>query len=190
MVGCFEVSISCSRCQKRKPVGGYIYIATLTAKGFIGLEMAHFYKYNDFRDVKISAQPIGFRRFWLFRNFPYWIGTKPKFRIKTITGKENYNNTLPVYEWFSNEQAPRQVRSLGPFEKKGEKKYLPIEGFYIPTDGALEYWINKPHDSGAWKIADFRGNWKDQTWIVVLSAIGGFVVGFFGDFILKLLGIK
>ena len=142
--------------------------------------MAHFYKYNDFRGIKMRADPKGMRGFRLLCHFPYLVGARPKFRIKTITGKELWNNTFPVYEWFQDAPALRQVGNLGPFNTVGEVRIVDFDDcYYIPPSGALEYWINNPHDSGAWKMADFKGNWMDQIWLMIFSGLIGALCGLF-----------
>jgi hypothetical protein len=135
--------------------------------------MAHFYS-AEYKGIKITAGPLGTRKFFLLRHLPYWVGDKPRFLIMTMTGNETYLNTLPLFERNPDSAGPdRAVESLGPFEKVGEPIEKKIDANQVPPSGTLEYWINKPGEQGAWKIAEFSGIWKDQFWVILISALAG-----------------
>lgn len=149
--------------------------------------MAHFYPF-ELGGVKYTIRHVGFRRIPLFRYVPYWVGGRPKFVVITITGKQEINQTIPVYEWYPGMKGERQVGSLGPFLKNRERKEFPIkDSSQIPADGALEFWIHQPKMSGSWKIADFKGNWKDQFWMITFASVISFSVGFFGQAIVEII---
>jgi len=148
--------------------------------------MAHFYPF-ELNDVKYTMRHVGFRRFLLFRNIPYWVGSRPKFIVIAKSGKQIINNTIPVYKWWPEMKRERQVASLGPFLNEKEKKEFPIDGFQIPADGSLEFWVHQPKMSGSWKIADFKGNWKDQIWMIVFASLISFSVGLFGQAIVEII---
>lgn len=149
--------------------------------------MPHFYPF-ELGDVKYTMRHVGFRRFPIFRHVPYWVGSRPKFVIVTITGKQVINRTMPVYEWYPGMKGERQVGSLGPFINNRERIEFPINDCsQIPADGALEFWVHQPRMSGSWKIAEFKGNWKDQIWLIVFSSVIGFIIGIMGQIVVELI---
>lgn len=148
---------------------------------FLGIKMAHFYS-DIYHGVKYKTYPNGFRRFRPLRSWPYLVGTEPQFYLEIVPHGDKRLNNLPIIERVEAGN-PRPVRAAQLASNETTK--ILIDGYSIPADGMLEYWFDNPTLLGSKRIADFKGNWKDQIWIGLVGglfgAAAGFCVGLLGN---------
>jgi hypothetical protein len=148
--------------------------------------MAHFYK-GKYRGLVYEVFPYDFRRIFLFRSYPYHIGENVKIIIRANSiesGTTTRLNNLQIYAKFSNSD-PILVTDNRKYPDNAFK--ITIDSFPIPSSGTIEYWIDVPNHGDARKLVDIQGNWKDQKWIMVISAVVGFIIGFIGNQLVNLI---
>jgi hypothetical protein len=146
--------------------------------------MAHFYK-KEYRGLECEILPIDFRRFRIFRSFPYWKGTVVKLRLtarKVDKSRDMRLNTLPLkFKFPSN-----YLRDIYSHQKlPDDASEFIFDSQQIPSNGALEIWLDIPERGDAVKLADLEGNWKDWTWYTILGALIGMIVGALGGEVIR-----
>ncbi len=130
-------------------------------------------EYNGLTCEIVPTNPL---RKGLFRTFPYWSGDSVKLRIVVKHSNPQFNTKLrdlPIrYRYLSGKVEPLYGHTNLP---DNEFQWT-FESVQLPSSGSLEYWIDNPDDAHSVKLAELNRMWKDQLWLILLSAITGSIL--------------
>ena len=141
---------------------------------------------GKYRDIDFESFPCGFRKFFLFRYFPYWTAQKIKFKIRMNpkSGKKLIYD-IPIVISRTSEDWNTKLKEDENCVLSEDKSEITITTHGLYGADVLKYYLGTPSLEGSVRVVELQANWKDKIWFIIFGLAGGFI----GSLIIFLLGL-